>query len=283
MQINKWYVWIRLARLDQPIGFFLLLWPTLWALWLASNGIPDLDVLVIFVLGVFFMRSAGCIINDYIDKDIDKLVQRTKNRPLLCGVVNCNESIMLFVIFIFISFLLTLMIINRCIFFFSVVALILTCIYPYVKRYCYFPQLVLGVLFSWSIPMVFITVCGSPNKICWLLFLANTIWTISYDTQYAMLDRDDDLCIGIKSTAILFGKYDRFMIGLLQMITWIMFLFIGLQIKSRFIFYIILTMVLVVFVYQQKLIIHFDRDRCFQAFLSNNYVGMLIFIGILFS
>ncbi|AIN46911.1 4-hydroxybenzoate octaprenyltransferase [Candidatus Palibaumannia cicadellinicola] len=274
--------WCQLMRIDKPIGLLLLLWPTLWALWLASNGFPHLSTLTVFILGVFFMRSAGCVINDFADRQIDGYVKRTRCRPLPSGTVREREAKLLFVALISVSLALVLTL-NTMTIALSVVALALAFIYPFMKRYTYLPQLVLGIAFSWSIPMAFISVRHCLPVCCWLLFLANITWTIAYDTQYAMVDRDDDLRIGVKSTAIFFGRFDRLMIGLSQTITLFLLGIIGWQMALGYLFYIALVGVSVLFAWQQKLMNCRNRQAYFQAFLNNNYVGMLIFIGILLS
>nr|WP_053096423.1 4-hydroxybenzoate octaprenyltransferase [Candidatus Baumannia cicadellinicola] len=269
-------------RIQQPIGSLLLLWPTLWALWLASNGLPSKKYLIIFIIGVFLMRSAGCVINDFLDRNIDSYVKRTNGRPLPSGLIKEIEVKIVFVVLVMISFALVL-ILNAMTIALSIVALTLACIYPLMKRYISIPQLVLATAFSWSIPMVFASVCHCLPACCWLLFMANLTWTIAYDTQYAMVDRDDDVCIGIKSTAILFGRLDRIIIGILQIIMLLLLVIIGWLMALGFIFYTTLLGVVILFIWQQKLIFFRNRKACFKAFLNNNYVGMLIFIGIFLS
>lgn len=280
--LDKWYICCQLMRIDKPIGLLLLLWPTLWALWLAGQGVPDIGTLIIFILGVFFMRAAGCVINDYIDRNYDSHVKRTSNRPLPNGVISTKEVKQLFAGLVSISFILVLML-NIWTIILSVVALVLAWIYPLMKRYTHLAQVVLGAAFGWPIPMVFTEVLESLPMICWLLFLANITWTIAYDTQYAMVDRDDDLRIGIKSTAILFGQFDKFIIGLLQLVTLLLLGIIGWQMILSWLFYLALVGVAALFIWQQILITGYDRQACFRAFLNNNYVGMLVFIGIILS
>lgn len=269
-------------RLDKPVGSLLLLWPTLWALWLAGMAVPALETLTVFILGVFFMRTAGCVINDYLDRKIDIHVKRTRNRPLSSGAISEKEAKLLFGFLVMISFVLVLTL-NLMTIGLSTVALALAWVYPFMKRYIYLPQLVLGVAFGWSIPMAFAAISQSLPLHCWLLFLANITWTIAYDTQYAMVDRDDDLRIGIKSTAILFGHFDKLIIGLLQLITLVLLGVIGYQVRLGKIYYLHLVGVAVFFLWQRKLISNRERQACFRAFVNNNLVGMLIFIGILLS
>lgn len=278
--IKKWYNLAQLMRINQPIGFFLLLWPTLCGLWVSHRGVPDKVILIVFVLGVLCMRSAGCIINDYVDYDIDSRVRRTKMRPLPSGMITKKEALMVLSILIGIAFMLVLRL-NFITIFLSAIALILSWMYPYLKRYTYFPQAILGILFSWPILMAF-TVINSPiNSTGWLLFLMNTIWTIVYDTQYAMTDREDDIYIGIKSSAVLFGGMDKFIIGILQLCVVFLLGIIGWKERFSVVFYFFsLFGVIILFTWQQILINKRKRARYLQAFLSNNYVGMLVFVGI---
>lgn len=279
---DRWQVWCRLMRIDKPIGALLLLWPTLWALWLAGKGVPELGTLSVFVMGVFVMRAAGCVINDYADRKIDGHVKRTRTRPLPSGAIDERSVKLLFGALVGISFTLVLTL-NKMTILMSTVALILTWVYPFMKQYTHFPQVVLGAAFGWSIPMAFTVVSESLALNCWLLFVANITWTVAYDTQYAMVDRDDDLRIGVKSTAILFGRLDKLMIGLLQLTTLLLLAIIGWRMELRWIFYLTLVGSAVLFFWQQKLIAKRERQACFRAFLNNNFVGMLVFIGIALS
>ncbi|MCR3756056.1 MAG: 4-hydroxybenzoate octaprenyltransferase [Sodalis sp. Psp] len=279
---NRWQVWYRLMRIDNPIGSLLLLWPTLWALWLAGNGVPELGTLLIFVMGVFVMRAAGCVINDYVDRKIDGHVKRTCSRPLPSGAISEREVKLLFSALVGISLVLVLTL-NTMTIALSTVALALAWVYPFMKQYTHLPQIVLGVAFGWSIPMAFTVVSNSLPVNCWLLFLANVTWTVAYDTQYAMVDRDDDLRIGVKSAAILFGRLDKLIIGLLQLVTLLFLAIIGWRMELGGIYYLTLTGAAVLFFLQQKLIARRERQACFRAFLNNNFVGMLVFIGIFLS
>lgn len=278
--LNKWRSYIQLMRLDKPIGSFLLLWPTLWALFLASNGMPDVKILFIFILGVVFMRSAGCVINDYADRHIDGKVKRTSQRPLATGAVSEKEAKILFVLLILLSFFLVLQL-NLYAIVLSVAAAVLAFIYPFMKRYTHLPQLFLGAAFGWSIPMAYGATAASLPLSCWLLFLANLAWTIAYDTQYAMVDRDDDLRIGVKSTAILFAEYDNKIIALLQIATLAILVYLGVEQQLSKGYFIGLLPALGCFIYQCRLTKRRTREECFKAFLNNNYVGMWIFIAIL--
>ncbi|MDX1344056.1 MAG: 4-hydroxybenzoate octaprenyltransferase, partial [Reinekea sp.] len=228
MNTNALPHYIKLTRLDRPIGIYLLLWPTVTALWLAAEGFPDLKTLLIFVAGVVFMRSAGCVINDYADRKIDGHVKRTLNRPLAVGLVSEKEAITLFSSLIVLSFVLVLFT-NPLTVKLSFIAAALASSYPFMKRYTYLPQVVLGAAFAWAIPMAYTALSVPLQDLTWLLFSATVIWTVVYDTLYAMVDRDDDLKIGVRSTAILFGESDRLMVGLLQILAWLTWLVIGVK------------------------------------------------------
>ncbi|WP_256852032.1 4-hydroxybenzoate octaprenyltransferase [Pantoea sp. Fr+CA_20] len=279
-KMTKWQAYSRLMRIDKPIGALLLLWPTLWALWLAKMTVPPLPTLAVFVAGVFVMRAAGCVINDYADRKVDGHVERTRHRPLASGAVTAKEAKMLFVVLGLIAFALVLSM-NLMTIMLSVVGLALAWVYPFMKRYTHLPQVVLGAAFGWAIPMAWAAVSESLPLVCWLVFLANICWTVAYDTQYAMVDREDDLKIGVKSTAILFGRYDKFIIGLLQLATLVLMALVGTMLDLNGAFYWTLLLAGGLFVYQQKLIAQRDRQACFRAFLNNNYVGLVLFLGVL--
>jgi len=278
--MNKWQAYCRLMRIDKPIGTLLLMWPTLWALWLAGMAIPPLPVLAVFVAGVIVMRAAGCVINDFADRKVDGHVERTKHRPLASGAVSSREAKLLFVILALVAFALVLTM-NLMTIMLSVVGLALAWVYPFMKRYTHLPQVVLGAAFGWAIPMAWSAVSESLPLVCWLVFFANICWTVAYDTQYAMVDREDDLKIGVKSTAILFGRFDKLIIGLLQLATLLLMALVGMLLHLNGAFYWTLLLAAALFVYQQKLIAGRDRQACFQAFLNNNYVGMVLFLGVL--
>lgn len=271
-----------LMRADKPIGTYLLLWPTLWGLWAAAEGFPNLWVLLVFVAGVFVMRSAGCVINDYADRKVDGKVKRTLNRPLVTGAVSEKEALMLFGGLILLAFLLVLTL-NTITVMMSVGALVLASLYPFMKRFTYLPQFVLGAAFSWAIPMGFTALLGYTPWYAWVLYLANLTWTVAYDTMYAMVDRDDDVQIGVKSTAILFGKFDKAMVALLQVATLGLLWIVGFSLQWQWPFTLSLGLAAALFVYQQWLIRHRERDACFKAFLHNHYVGMVVFSGIAIS
>ncbi|MCG7491447.1 4-hydroxybenzoate octaprenyltransferase [Vibrio sp. Of14-4] len=275
----KAHAYWQLMRMDRPIGSLLLLWPTLWSLFISSQGMPDFKVLIVFSLGVLFMRSAGCVINDFADRRVDGHVKRTHQRPFPSGRVSAFEAIGLFLILCLMSFLLVLTM-NMLTIKLSLIALVLAFIYPFMKRYTHFPQLFLGLAYSWSIPMAWAAQTGELSPVAWYIFTINAIWTIAYDTQYAMVDRDDDLKIGIKSTAILFGRWDKLVIGLLQLTTLIMLIALGWWYDLGLAYYLSLVLVAGLFVFQQRLTYYREREKCFSAFLNNNYVGMAIAAGL---
>ncbi|MGF1765144.1 4-hydroxybenzoate octaprenyltransferase [Aliivibrio kagoshimensis] len=274
-------IW-QLTRMNRPIGSLLLLWPTLWALFLAADGVPHWDVLVVFILGVFFMRSAGCVINDYADRHFDGHVKRTSQRPIPSGLVSSKEAIIIFLILGISSFLLVLTMNNLTIFL-SLGGIILAAAYPFMKRFTHLPQLILGMAFGWAIPMAYAAQSGELPAQAWLLFVINILWTIAYDTMYAMVDRDDDLNIGIKSTAILFGRFDKLLIGVLQLLVVVLLIILGWWLALGNSYYWGVLVAAVLFVHQQRLIRERKRDECLQAFLNNNYVGMALFIGLAIS
>ncbi|BDM62966.1 4-hydroxybenzoate octaprenyltransferase [Shewanella sp. NFH-SH190041] len=269
----------RLARIDRPIGTLLLLWPCLMALLLAADGLPDLKVLVIFLIGVFVMRACGCIINDFADRKLDGHVARTQSRPLVSGEVTPKEAIVLFVVLGLFALALVLML-NPLVVQLSVVGILLTIIYPFTKRVTNMPQMFLGVVWSWSIPMAYAAQLGEVPASAWWLFAANWCWTVAYDSMYAMVDRDDDLKVGIKSTAILFGRYDRHLIALFQIAALVCFVIAGWA-DNRGLVYALGIMTFIGFgLYQQKLINGRERAPCFKAFLNNNWAGMALFIAL---
>lgn len=278
----QWQPYWQLARLDKPIGSLLLLWPTLWALWLASGGGPSFALILIFTAGVFVMRSAGCVINDYADRHFDGHVKRTASRPLPSGRLTTLRALFFFSLLVLLAFALVWQL-NTFTIYLSVGGLLLAAIYPFMKRVTSLPQLVLGMAFSWAIPMAYGAVTEQLSLTCWMLFIANLLWTIAYDTMYAMVDRDDDLKIGVKSTAILFGQNDKRYIALLQLGTLILLLLVGWVEHLSGVYYLALLSAALFFLYQQWLIRERQRDACFKAFLNNNWVGMLVFLGIVFS
>lgn len=274
--------YLRLMRLDKPIGIYLLLYPTLWALWLASGGVPDIYILIIFILGVVLMRSAGCVINDIADRDIDKHIKRTNKRPITSGEVSVRSASYLFLALVVSAFLLVLLT-NKLTVILAVIALLLATIYPFSKRCIYLPQLVLGLAFSMSIPMAFAATIGYVPTEALYLITANIIWTISYDTMYAIADREDDIKIGIKSSAILFGKYDLVILAILQALLLALLVVIGWVFMLGGVYFIGLLLVLALMVYYQLLIKNHNQQQCFKAFLHNQYLGLLVWLLIISS
>lgn len=272
-------VWLQLTRLDKPVGIGLLLWPTLWALWVAADGPPSLRNLIIFVLGVILTRSAGCVINDWADRDFDGHVQRTRARPLATGRATGKEAFALIGVLLVLAFGLVLLT-NPLTIALAPVALVLAGIYPFAKRFTHLPQVFLGAAFSWAIIMAFAAETGSVPALAWLLFLTNLLWTIAYDTQYAMVDRPWDLKAGIKSTAVLFGDNDRLIVGILQAGMLLILLLLGQQLDYGLFWLGGLLAAAVLFAWQQRLTWRQDVGQCFQAFKTNNLVGLVILAGL---
>ncbi|NNP72468.1 4-hydroxybenzoate polyprenyltransferase [Acinetobacter defluvii] len=269
-----------LCRFDKPIGTELVFWPTMWALWIAAGGIPDTVTLIAMVLGTIFMRAAGCAINDFADRKVDAHVERTRNRPLATGVISATEAVWVFVALVAAS-ACTLFFLPIATFYCALAGLVLAFVYPFMKRYTHLPQVVLGMAFSWGIPMSF-TAMGKPlDWTCWLLYFGNLAWTVAYDTQYAITDREYDLKIGVKSTAILFGKYDIQIISLLQA-TAVILIGASLYLENLLFPYGLIALLVVVadFIYQWTKTNDRDPQRCFWAFRHNRWVGLIIFVGI---
>ncbi|HXQ30805.1 MAG TPA: 4-hydroxybenzoate octaprenyltransferase [Steroidobacteraceae bacterium] len=269
----------RLMRLDRPIGIWLLLWPALWALWLASHGHPDEHVFIVFALGVLLMRSAGCAINDFADRRFDPHVARTEDRPLAAGRVSPAEALLIYAILSLLALALVCTLDSLTVKF-AVGGAVLTIVYPFLKRFFPLPQVWLGAAFSWSIPMAFAAETGQVPRLAWLLFVAAVLWSATYDTMYAMVDRDDDLKLGIKSAAILFGDADRWIIGAMQVLVLYAFWLAGQQADLGRWFWIALSIGACLFAWQQWLIRAREPPDCFRAFLSNNWFGLAIFVGI---
>lgn len=271
--------YLQLIRFDRPIGTLLLLWPTLWALWLAAEGIPDIKLLLIFTAGTFLMRSAGCVINDYADRKIDGQVKRTVDRPLATGRISSKEALIFCLLLCLLAFVLVLFTNGQTILL-SVVAVLLAAAYPFMKRYTHLPQLVLGAAFAWSIPMAFAAQSQTLPPALWLLYAAVLLWTTAYDTFYAMVDRDDDIKIGMKSTAILFGRWDRVITAVIQSAVILLLVLLGPLFQLGLYYYSAVVLAAGLFIYQQRLIRRRQRDQCFKAFLHNQWVGAVIFGGI---
>jgi 4-hydroxybenzoate polyprenyltransferase len=278
----KLTAYVHLMRAHKPIGTLLLLWPTLMALWIANQGMPTLDLLLIFILGTFLTRSAGCVINDYFDRHVDGHVERTQDRPLASGAASPKEALVLCLSLFLLAFLLVLLT-NALTIKLSFFAVAIAMIYPLMKRITHLPQLVLGVAFSFGIPMAFAASQNQVPSVAWALLAANLLWTVVYDTFYAMVDRNDDLKIGVKSTAILFGRHDRSITAILQLLCLCLLIVAGLQLTMSSPYFIAIGLSTVLFVYQQYLVRERERNACFKAFLNNNYVGLLWFAGTVLS
>ncbi len=276
---DRLYQYYLLTRFDRPIGILLLLWPTLWALWIAGEGKPDPYVLFVFVSGVVLMRAAGCVINDYADREFDPHVARTKLRPIAAGKVTPREALILFIVLCLTAFGLVLTL-NKFTIALSFGGAALATVYPFMKRYTHLPQVVLGMAFGWAVPMAFAAQTNSLPKIAWLLYVITILWAVIYDTMYAMVDREDDLQVGVKSTAILFGDADRLIIGLLQLAMFAGLLLVGSQLSLGYTYYMGLVFAAGFAIWHQWLIHSREPRQCFRAFLSNNRLGLLIFIGL---
>jgi 4-hydroxybenzoate polyprenyltransferase len=269
-----------LMRIDRPIGTLLLLWPTLWALWIAAEGKPDPYITLVFILGVFIMRSAGCVINDYADRELDPHVARTRARPLAAGHVTPKEALLLFLALCLLALALVLTL-NRLTLLLSLAAVPLAASYPFMKRYTYLPQIHLGVAFGWAVPMAFAAQTNSVPPIAWLILTGVVLWAVAYDTMYAMVDREDDIYVGVKSTAILFGELDRLMIGVVQICFFMVMLLVGDQLDLGHYYYLSLALAAGLSIYQQYLIRRREPSACFRAFLNNNWVGAVILLGLI--
>ena len=269
----------KLCRGDRPIGVLLLLWPTWWALWLAAGGLPPWRLLVVFSLGVWLTRAAGCVINDYADRWLDPQVERTKDRPLATGAVSGREALAVFAVLMLVAFALVLTL-NRLTVWLSFAGLVLAATYPYLKRHTYLPQVWLGMAFGWGIPMAFAAVQGTVPPLAWLLYCANILWATGYDTWYAMVDREDDLRAGSKSTAILFGDLDLVAQGILYALTLLALALVGQQAQLGLVYWIALGVAVLLVAWQFWIARHRERGACFRAFLHNNWIGAAIFAGI---
>ena len=276
---SAWRNYIALTRLDRPIGIYLLLWPTLWALWIAAEGWPGWHLFLVFTIGTILTRSAGCVLNDMTDKNFDGHVTRTKDRVLANGQVDKLEATMIAGGLTILALLLVLTT-NLLTVGLAAVAALVTVIYPFMKRLTYLPQVILGVAFSMGMPMAFSAFKGAIDNVVWLLVTANLLWVVAYDTQYAMVDREDDLKLGLKSSAILFGDLDRHLIGLLQIIFLTILVLAGQQLSFSYWYFFSLVVATMLFGYQQYLTWNRSRDGCFAAFLNNHWIGLVVFTGI---
>ena len=279
MNAATFHACLRLMRLHRPIGALLLLWPTLWALWLAADGMPDFSLLAIFIAGVWVMRAAGCVINDYADRGIDAHVRRTRDRPLARGEVTPRQALLLFALLLAPALALALQL-NREAQLLAIPALAVAALYPFAKRVTHLPQLALGVAFSWGIPMAYAAQLAAVPAEAWWLFAANFAWVVAYDTQYAMADREDDLRIGVKSSAIFFGEYDNRAVALLHLLCLALLAAIGARRGLDAPFYAALIFALGCAAYQQFLCRNRDREKCLRAFLNNNWFGAAVFCGL---
>ena len=277
---QKIRLYAELIRIDKPIGIYLLLWPTLWALAIAGEGSPDLWILLVFVVGVFLTRSAGCAINDYADRDIDRHVERTKDRPLTSGRISEKEVIRVFLVLSLLAFLLVLSL-NWLTIWLSMVALLLAASYPFMKRFHYLPQVHLGAAFGWAVPMAFAAQTDNLPREAWLLYVATLLWTVAYDTMYSMVDREDDIKIGIKSSAILFGVHDRAIIALFQALFILTLWLTGTGLEFSTPYFYALGLAILFLTYEQFLIVYRVPENCFRAFLHNHWVGAIVFFGIM--
>ena len=281
MQV-KWNALWRLMRFDRPIGILLLLWPTLWALWIAGDGSPSVKNILIFCTGVVLMRAAGCIMNDVADRDFDPHVERTRKRPLASGELTVRQALLTFFVLMALAFGLVLMT-NALTIKLAFAGAVLASTYPFFKRWTHFPQVVLGLAFGWGIPMAFAAETGHLVSVAWLILLINVIWSVIYDTLYAMVDRDDDISIGLKSTAILFGRFDLLILRLLKLLMIALLVVLGLKLQLSWPWYAGVAIAAALFVWQQYQVRNRDRDACFKAFLNNNWVGVAIWAGLLTS
>ncbi len=277
---DRCYHYALLMRMHRPIGTYLLLWPTAWALWIAGEGSPRSDVTLVFVLGVVLMRAAGCVINDYADRRFDAHVARTRERPIVAGHVTPREALILFVVLCLIAFglVLTMNVLTIAL---SLGGAFLAGIYPYMKRHTYLPQVFLGLAFGWAVPMAFAAQTGEVPIVAWLLLTATVLWATAYDTMYAVVDIEDDLKIGVKSTAILFGDADRIIIGAMQLMLLLTLWMVGNKLDLSFYYFVGLLVAAGLGVYQQRLIRERKPEDCFRAFLNNHWLGAVIFLGLL--
>ena len=278
----KWNALWRLMRFDRPIGILLLLWPTMWALWIAGAGSPSAKNILIFCTGVVLMRAAGCIMNDVADRDFDPHVERTRNRPLASGELTIRDALLNFFVLMLLAFGLVLMT-NALTIKLAFAGALLASTYPFFKRWTHFPQVILGVAFGWGIPMAFAAETGQVASVAWLILLINVIWSVIYDTLYAMVDRDDDISIGLKSTAILFGRFDLSILRVLKVLMVFLLVWLGVTLEFSWPWFAGVGVAAVLFVKQQYRVRNRNREACFDAFLNNNWVGVAIFIGLLAS
>ena len=280
ISLDKLLDYFELMRLDRPIGILLLLWPTLVSLWIAAEGFPSINLLLIFMTGVVVMRSAGCVINDHADRKFDGDVSRTQSRPLVTGRVTVEQARMLFVSLLVVALILVLLL-NEASLYWAIAGAVLTMLYPLAKRFTWFPQVILGATFGWCVPMAFVALDKPVDELVWLIYFTNLIWIVMYDTLYAMVDREDDLKVGIRSTAILFGDADRMLIGMMQAMTLGGMVILGVTQGYSWWYQGPMWLIVGLFLWQQYLIKDREPGRCFRAFLNNNYVGLVWFVAVL--
>ena len=277
--IPRLTLYFQLVRLNKPIGILLLLWPTLWGLWIASHGMPDVRILLVFIAGTVLMRSAGCAINDFADRDFDGQVKRTAGRPLAAGKISSAEALIIAAVLALIAFALVIIFLNRLTIYLSIIAAFLAGSYPFTKRFLAMPQAYLGIAFGFGIPMAFAATTGEIPAIAWWLLIANIFWTLAYDTEYAMVDRDDDIKIGIKTTALLFGDFDVAAVVICYFIFIVLMAAIGAHLNFTWPYWLGLGIAAVIAFYHFTLIRHRERTACFKAFLHNNWLGAVVFAG----
>jgi 4-hydroxybenzoate polyprenyltransferase len=278
--LRRAWNYAQLMRLDRPVGIFLLLWPALWALWIAQGGMPATKLIVVFVAGTIVMRSAGCVINDFADRDIDPRVKRTRLRPLAARRVSPFEALGLFTVLVLLALWLVTRLDEKTVRF-SLIGAALTVSYPFMKRFFPLPQFYLGAAFGWAVPMAFVATVGSVPRVGWLLFIVTVLWAGVYDTLYAMVDRDDDLKLGVQSTAIAFGDMDAVLVGAMQVMVLVGLLLAGNSSQLHWPFHLSLLVAAGLFAWQQWMIRDRDRDACFKAFLNNQWVGLVVLVGII--
>lgn len=281
--IERLYLYLQLVRLNKPIGILLLLWPTLWGLWMAAKGVPDATILLVFIIGTVLMRSAGCAINDFADRDFDGQVKRTAGRPLASGKISSTEALIIAAVLALTAFALVIIFLNRLTIYLSIAAAFLAASYPFTKRFLAMPQAYLGIAFGFGMPMAFAAVTGEVPLLAWWLLVANIFWTLAYDTEYAMVDRDDDIKIGIKTTALLFGRFDVAAVMICYFVFIALMAAVGAQLNFAWPYWLGLAAAILIAIYHFTLIQNRERTACFKAFLHNNWLGAAVFMGTAFS
>ncbi len=281
--IERLNLYLQLVRLNKPIGILLLMWPTLWGLWMAAKGVPDATILLVFIIGTVLMRSAGCAINDFADRDFDGQVKRTAGRPLASGKISSTEALIIAAVLALTAFALVIIFLNRLTIYLSIAAAFLAASYPFTKRFLAMPQAYLGIAFGFGMPMAFAAVTGEVPLLAWWLLVANIFWTLAYDTEYAMVDRDDDIKIGIKTTALLFGRFDVAAVMICYFVFIALMAAVGAQLNFAWPYWLGLAAAILIAIYHFTLIQNRERTACFKAFLHNNWLGAAVFMGTAFS